>query len=259
MQFSNDRVSVYALAESELTSDYAIDIGTRYRDASLIELPGGEAWVFDYGVMVFWGIDEDERLSLIHRIKIQSELLAGEHQEHFRFTVGGSEVKLQKDHITLSSDDPLLRLAISHALAQSIKLNDYELRAQHTIAEYSHLPKVLAETGSIKLGRRQIASIRGHLFSTKSDIFLHYNLLDTPEFFWEYPVYELAYNTAARYLDIRQRVELLSNKLNVIHELFDMLADELKHKHSSFLEWIIIILIAFEIVMVGAEGLLSLF
>ena len=118
---------------------------------------------------------------------------------------------------------------------------------------------MLAETGSIKLGRRDIASIRGHLFSTKSDIFLHYNLLDTPEFFWEYPVYELAYNTAAKYLDIRPRVELLSNKLNVIHELFDMLADELNHKHSSFLEWIIIILIAFEIVMVGAEGLLSLF
>ena len=77
MQFTNDRVSVYALPESQLTSDYPVDIGTRYRDASLIELPGGEAWVFDYGVVVFWGIDEDERLSLLHRLKIQSELLAG--------------------------------------------------------------------------------------------------------------------------------------------------------------------------------------
>ena len=81
MQFTNDRVSVYALPESQLTSEYPVDIGTRYRDASLIELPGGEAWVFDYGVVVFWGIDEDERLSLLHRLKIQSELLAGEHQE----------------------------------------------------------------------------------------------------------------------------------------------------------------------------------
>ena len=58
-----------------------------------------------------------------------------------------------------------------------------------------------------------------------------------------------------KYLDIRPRVDLLSNKLNVIHELFEMLADELKHKHSSFLEWIIIILIAFEIVMFGAQEL----
>ena len=59
----------------------------------------------------------------------------------------------------------------------------------------------------------------------------------------------------SRYLDIRPRVELLSNKLDVIHELFEMLADDLNHKHSSFLEWIIIILIAFEIVTFGAEEL----
>jgi uncharacterized Rmd1/YagE family protein len=48
---------------------------------------------------------------------------------------------------------------------------------------------------------------------------------------------------------------VLSNKLDVIHELFEMLADDLNHKHSSFLEWIIIILIAFEIATFGAEEL----
>jgi uncharacterized Rmd1/YagE family protein len=84
-------------------------------------------------------------------------------------------------------------------------------------------------------------------------------LLDTPEFFWEYPEYEHAYNATARYLDIRPRVDVLSNKLNVIHELFEMLAEELNHKHSSFLEWIIIILIAFEIATFGAEELKGLF
>ena len=33
------------------------------------------------------------------------------------------------------------------------------------------------------------------------------------------------------------------------HELFEMLADEQKHKHSATLEWIIIWLIAVEILM----------
>ncbi|MDD1623685.1 MAG: RMD1 family protein, partial [Methylococcaceae bacterium] len=45
------------------------------------------------------------------------------------------------------------------------------------------------------------------------------------------------------------RTEVLSKKLETIHELFEMLADEQKHRHSSILEWIIIWLIAFEIGM----------
>ncbi|MFT4940233.1 MAG: putative Rmd1/YagE family protein, partial [Paraglaciecola sp.] len=80
----------------------------------------------------------------------------------------------------------------------------------------------------------------------------------TPEFFWEYPEFESIYNLAARYLEIHTRVDLLSKKLATIHELFDMLADEQKHQHSSFLEWIIIILIAVEIVMFAAMELQTL-
>jgi len=44
-------------------------------------------------------------------------------------------------------------------------------------------------------------------------------------------------------------VDVLSKKLETIHDLFEMIADEQKHKHSSLLEWIIIWLIFFEIVV----------
>ncbi|MGZ5012167.1 MAG: RMD1 family protein, partial [Methylobacter sp.] len=53
----------------------------------------------------------------------------------------------------------------------------------------------------------------------------------------------------AKYLEIAQRTSVLSKKLETIHELFEMLADEQKHRHSTILEWIIIWLITFEIGM----------
>ena len=62
MDFSNDRVSVYVLSESDTTTISQSQHGTRYRDAVHLPLPGGEGWLFDYGVLVFWGVDEDERL-----------------------------------------------------------------------------------------------------------------------------------------------------------------------------------------------------
>ena len=75
------------------------------------------------------------------------------------------------------------------------------------------------------------------------------SLLDTPEFIWEYPELEHYYLALSRYLEIAPRATVLKNRLEVIQELLEMMADEQKHSHSSMLEWIIIILIAIEIAL----------
>jgi uncharacterized Rmd1/YagE family protein len=140
-------------------------------------------------------------------------------------------------------------------MAQSIKLASFETNAITTINNTSYIPKSLAKNGKIKLNRHNIAKIRGQLFLTKSDIILNYDLLDTPDFFWEHPEYESLYYMIAKYLEVAPRTKVLSKKLNTIHELFEMLADEQNHRHSSTLEWIIIWLIAIEISMTVSDKL----
>ncbi|MDA8621480.1 RMD1 family protein [Psychrosphaera sp.] len=261
--FIHDRLSVYNLQQdyshqNESLDQAIVERGVRYKDAIHIVVPTGEYWLFDYGVVVFWAVEEDERKALINRLCRNENTPSDVIEDHYRFIVS-EELKVNKDTVYLPNDNALTRLAISHGLAQSIKLVEYEHKAQSTISDYSHLPEALANTGKIALNRREIAKIRGRLFSTKSDIILHYGLLDTPEFFWEYPEHENNYNAVVRYLEIHQRVDLLSKKLATIHELFDMLADEQKHQHSSILEWIIIWLIAIEVVIYVGEKLESLF
>jgi uncharacterized Rmd1/YagE family protein len=256
-EFLHDRVSVFNVGD-EFCSDTSNCLVTdgasqqRFRDAVRCLATKGEYWVFDYGVIVFWGVADDEIKRLVSQFEKRSGGNLEKIEEHFQFTVG-TEHKIGKDLITLPDASALSRLAVSHALAQSTKLVEFEQNAQNTIIHYSNLPDTLAKSGKINLSRRHIAKIRGVLFKTKSDIILHYGLLDTPEFFWEYPEFEPIYNSLAKYLDIHSRVEVLSKKLATIHELFEMLADEQKHQHSSFLEWIIIILIAIEIVIYFVE------
>jgi uncharacterized Rmd1/YagE family protein len=126
-------------------------------------------------------------------------------------------------------------------------LEQFEALAERTITENTYLSETLANTGKIPLSRKALAKLRGRLFQTKSDILLHFNLLDTPEFFWEYPDREASYNVVAKYFDLTPRVELLTLKLETIRELLEMLATEQNHKHSATLEWIIILLIAVDI------------
>lgn len=221
-----------------------------FRNALIIDYKNSCAIVFSYGVVVYWNVDLDERRAL------QQQLLefaikpdAEPQEDNFSYETGCPYDRIQHDHIEIQSRDFKVLLALSHAMAQSIKLATFESHAIETIHATSHLPESLAREGKIKLNRKEMAKIRGQLFLTKSDIILNYDLLDTPEFFWDHPEYQAIYSMAANYLEIQQRTDVLSKKLETIHELLEMLADEQKHLHSSVLEWIIIWLIMVEIII----------
>lgn len=244
-----------AIAESFQFNELSRDLmqearATLYRDVLHIEQDGRFAFIFAYGVVITWQWSSDERDTLLKRLR---EYHTGSDSdpevERFNFSSAADQFRIQRDHIYLTDTSPMHLLAVSHALAQSIKLSTFEVSVARTMQSTSQIPRTLAETGKTNLSRRELAQIRGRLFLTKSDIIVRYDLLDTPEFFWEYPELEPVYQHAANYLEIRNRTQVLSTRLETVHELFEMLADEQKHKHSASLEWIIIWLIAVEILM----------
>ena len=220
------------------------------KGALLIEDNHSWSVVFSYGAVVHWNVSNEQQVKLHQMLLNHAENpLTTVEEDNFTFELDCASTRIVEDHIEVESSDPILLFSLSQGMAQSIKLASFEANAITTINNTSYIPKSLAENGRIKLSRHKIAKIRGQLFLTKSDIILNYDLLDTPEFFWEYPEYEDYYSITAKYLEIEPRTRVLSKKLETIHELFEMLADEQKHRHSSILELIIIGLIAFEIAM----------
>lgn len=213
--------------------------------------------IFAYGTVVHWNVSPEQQTKLHQLLLDHAENpLTVTEEDYFTFALNCPSTRIIEDHIEIESSDPILIFALSQGMAQSIKLASFETNAITTINNTKYIPKSLAENGRIKLSRHKIAKIRGQLFLTKSDIILNYDLLDTPDFFWEYPEYENFYSITAKYLEIAPRTQVLSKKLETIHELFEMLADEQKHRHSTILEWIIIWLIAFEIGMTIFDKLL---
>ncbi|HBI16020.1 MAG TPA: hypothetical protein DDY20_10990 [Desulfobulbaceae bacterium] len=53
----------------------------------------------------------------------------------------------------------------------------------------------------------------------------------------------------AGYLELKQRLTLIQHKLNTVNDVLALVAAELRHQNSSALEWIIILLIVFEILV----------
>lgn len=221
-----------------------------YRNVFHVKQHQGEVFIFEYGVLVFWRFTIEQRNEFILKLRgYAHEPLSSVMDDEFTYETAAEKPLIKNDHIFLANDEVTTRLAISHVIAQSTKLAQFEHQVQQTINDTVYIPRNIAETGASHLSRKQLAKLRGRLFIAKSDIMLNYDLLDVPDIFWEYPELDAYHSMIADYLEVRPRVEVLSKKLETIHELLEMMADEQKHKHSSLLEWIIIWLIAFEIVV----------
>lgn len=231
-----------------------------YLDVIHIEHANWEAFIFPYGVFVGWGMGYDDEQHLLDELGTYA---LHPHEtafiDRFTYAEGEKTTRIRNDHIELSTSSTRDKLAISHALAQSVKLMEFENQAQRTIEETSYIPENIANYGRANLGRKAIAKLRGTLYLVRSDIHLHFDLLDTPEFFWEYPELQDLYHSIVSYLEIEQRTRLLTDKLDIIQQLLNMLAEEQNHKHSSTLEWIIIWLIAVEIVVFFVHDIFKLF
>lgn len=58
----------------------------------------------------------------------------------------------------------MLKLTISHAIAQSVKLTVYEELIETTIENTRHIPRVLATTGKMHMSRTEINMKIGQVF-----------------------------------------------------------------------------------------------
>lgn len=236
---------------------------TLYRDVIHITIPlgdrQGDVFFFSYGVTICWGLSLegcDHYLSVVRDFEDHS--LDEIETDEFTYILGEPS-KIVEDEIILPSLDGLSLLAVSYGIAQSVKLGTFESTVLKTYDNMKHIPEHLAKYGRIPLSRREIRRKMGELFLERNSINLHVDVLDTPEFFWEYSELEPLYKMTANYLDLKTRVEVLNHRLNVVHELFEMLGNELNHQHSSRLEWTIIGLIVLEVILTLGRDVFKLF
>lgn len=219
-----------------------------------IEVHTPEAFLFDYGVVVIWGMSIAQEQRFLKEIaKFETEKLAAEdvETEYFNFYYTREyQPRIYNDFITLrDKKNYMTKLAISHALAQSVKTSLFEELIASTIDTCKDIPTQIALTGKINLSRTRINMQIGELFILRINIHLNGSVLDTPEIFWVEPQLEPLYQAVRTYLEMDQRVGLLTERLDVIADLLAVLKDQLSHGHGEKLEWIVIVLIAAEILV----------
>jgi uncharacterized Rmd1/YagE family protein len=180
-----------------------------------------EVFIYDYGTVVIWGMTEEQEVRFLKDMsKFNESPLPQEsvQTENFNFYYTQEyQARIYNDFISLR--DPrnhMTKLAISHALSQSVKTSLFEDLVSETIETTSPLPALIAQTGSVNLTRKQLNMQIGELFILRINIHLQGSVLDSPELMWAEPHLEPVYAAVRSYLEIEQRVGLLTERLDVI-------------------------------------------
>ncbi|KAH6918036.1 YagE family protein [Coprinopsis sp. MPI-PUGE-AT-0042] len=191
----------------------------------------GEVVFFDYGVIVFFGLDERGERDVLEDISKAGGMKRSIKEDeweieecHFTHDSQITYPRIYNDFFTLKSRSHLLKLSIAHALAQSTLLARYESLAGHTLTSPIALsiPRQMAESGSLQLRRNEALKLTGRLFKLRRDVNLVSNVLDVPELFWDEASLKELYDAVRDYMEIDPRVENLNEKLVVASDFVSL-------------------------------------
>ena len=105
----------------------------------------------------------------------------------------------------------------------------------------------MAAHGQLRISRRDINRKYGELMMIRTQINLHSDVLDLPEFFFELPEGKETYTTVAGYLQTARRARILNERLDLLSSLYTMISEDRSTNVSHRLEWLIVGLISVEI------------
>lgn len=230
----------------------------------------GEMFVFSYGVLVFWNFTERQEKDILADLTFSASetgtsLVTRPQREedfemeefHFEYNPAIPRPRVFNDMITLRSGDHMIKLAMSHAIAQSTKLSVFEERMSNTMLEAQYVPRKLALEGKLGMKREEVVKILGKLFTSRVDVnlckfcpfdyghskvqtslvlivSLASNMLDVPNFFWDSePTLHPLYAAVREYLEIKPRIQVLNERCKVFLDLAEILSDSIADKKMT--------------------------
>lgn len=140
-------------------------------------------------------------------------------------------------------------LVIADALAKSVSLARDEKEVSAVFEVLEPLARRLAEQGRTPGGRRSILKHIGNALLVQHRVSGRVAVEEKPDVLWDRPDLERLYARLEDEYEIKERASALHRKLAVIGETTTALTDLIDTQRSIRLEFIIVMLIVFEIVI----------
>lgn len=220
---------------------------------TLVVRYGERAWAVghDFGVLVFIGVEKDERERVMKR------LLTHCHNENRppleeSFLVElreGSPPSALFDRVVLPHLDAQSAELVALAVGQSVGMEYYEDTVDGIVVQLESASKRLADTGRLYDKNRELYRFIGRGMAIRTQVVHTLALLDAPALAWDDERLDKLYRDLRAAFAIEDRYRALDQKLGMIQDNLELLVDLSQHRRSVLLEVTVIGLIAAELVL----------
>jgi len=209
-------------------------------------------YIFDYGVIVFANYTVLEKNEFIQFIKNYATTLVDlDLFEEYKIETDENIPKymVKNDYVTVNQINPSVLRIVMLNIGQSVALEYYEVLTDELITSSKVYILELEQRGKLSISKNNLLKYIGKVLNVKNSIVDNLYILDDPNLVWDNKDLSLLNRNLKANFDINPRFKDLDYRLGIIEDNLKLFTDVLNVRESSRLEWVVIILIALEIII----------
>jgi len=248
------RVVSYQIADSIDVKGLrtAFKEGIYHYDADELFYKTGEGcyvYVFKYGVVCFLGYRENEAAAFMERIGPFCRNVFGQRlSEEFEVEVNAQENKFGYNKIEITKPDVEVLRLIMLNVSQSVALDYFSEQTNALQEETNSNTLNLERRGRVNISGANLKKYIGNTLHLKNRIAENLYIFDSPPETWEDENLNRIDQGLKKTFDLQERYRDIREGLEIVRENLELFKDLLQYRNSTFLEWIIIILVALEVI-----------
>ena len=215
-------------------------------------------YVFKYGVVCFLNHSEVEMTGFLQLISAYCKNPLKERlNDEFEIETDAPKIHLGFNKVSITEHDTeMLRLIMMH-VSQSVALDHFENLTNKLLEETNSHTQVLEIKGKLDLSGSRLKKYIGKTLNLKNRIAENLYIFDSPEETWEDENLSKLDHGLKKTFDLQSRFRTIEEALAIVKENLELFKDLLQYRQSMTLEWVIIILIAVEVINLIIEKFLG--
>ncbi len=227
------------------------------RDHPLIASLGEDKYavVTRFGAVSFWNATESLIQEFSREIDryVEKGDMVHKHTDLLSVFVGAGEEKTTFEELFLKNLDVEKIKIISYVSGQSVALDRYEEEIDVRLHELGQVVAGLKSGKKANFHQSDVLRQVGNVLSVKQTTVSRLSLFDKPDETWKKEEIEQLYNRLRAEYELRDRFDVLNEKIDFLSENNITLLNYLSSQKSNYLEIWVIILIVVEIVLFVIE------